>query len=139
MLEGRQVDAEGRRPHAGAMMEPVGLRDDAEDGHPPDESRDREAAVGDAIVREDVCGDVKRAAEANASEYPAAEYHERRRYEERPDPERIIPDDASSGRMRMVRFVLTPERPVKDEAVDDGHQRLGQHDGQGDYGGEHHH
>src|SRR5262245_61595861 len=118
-FERGEVDAERRRADAGPMMPAVSLRDDAKDRHPAYHTRDPEAPVSNPIVREDVCGDVERAPNAEANKRRTSEDDERRRGPERPQPEQVIPYDPPGGRVRVVRLVLAPERPMEDEAVDE--------------------
>ena len=120
MLQRRQVDAEGRRPDSAstaAMMEAVGLRNDAKRRHPTDGAWDGEAPMSNAIMREDVRRDVKRAADSHPGQHGAAERDEPGRYEKRPDPEQVVPHDAPNRRMRMMRLMLAPERAMERKAM----------------------
>ena len=110
---------------ASPVMEPMRLRNHAEDGRVPNERRDPEAPVRHSVMRQDVRPDVEDATDAEAGEHGTTEPNEQRRCQKRPRPQEVVPDDAVGGGMLVMRLVLAPERAVEHEAMHERHHGLG--------------
>ena len=128
MLQRRGIHRErGSTPvPTASVMEMVRRRQSPETSHAPDKHRNPEATVRHPIVGEDVGTDIGEAPEPDADQHRTAQNDERRRGEERPEPEQVIADDPSSCGVLVMRLVRAPERTVEDEPMNECHDGLGQ-------------